>query len=260
VVATDKGIMQEGLVSIITPIYNGEKYIAETIESVISQTYTNWEMLITDDGSTDKSAEIIRKYQKREPRIALFQQENSGSAAARNNSIRYAKGQYIALLDADDVYESDCLERQLSFIRKKNAALVFASSRRINEKSEECLRPKMACPVVTYKQMLRCNRVHTLTSMYDRAKHGKIFLHEELKSLRDDYALWLDITKLAGVAYGNREILAKYRIIKSSTTGKKIKLIKAHFSFFNKYLEYNYFHSFICTCYWGIRGIFKFTW
>jgi glycosyltransferase involved in cell wall biosynthesis len=256
--AENQDIMKEGLVSIITPIYNGEKYIAETIESVLNQTYTNWEMLITDDGSTDKSADIIREYQRKDARILFFQQKNAGSASARNNGIHYAKGQYITLLDADDVFEPNCLKHQIAFIKEKNAVLAFASCRRINEQSEEFLRPDIARPIVTYKQMLKCDHVHTLTCIYDRTKYGKVFLHEELKSLRDDYAFWLDISKLSGVVYGNREILARFRIIKSSITGKKFKLIKIHFNFFNKYLKYSFLRSFIYTCYWGILGIIKF--
>jgi glycosyltransferase involved in cell wall biosynthesis len=256
--AENQDLIQEGLVSIITPIYNGEKYIVETIESVLNQTYIKWEMLITDDGSTDRSAEIIREYQKREPRLSFFQQKNAGSAAARNNGIRHAKGQYITLLDADDVFESNCLERQIAFIKEKNAVLAFASCRRINEQSEEYLTPDIARPIVTYKQMLKYDHIHTLTCIYDRTKYGKIYLHEELKSLRDDYAFWLEISKLSGIVYGNPEILARFRIIKSSLTGKKLKLIKIQFGFFNKHLKYSYFRSFIYTCYWGILGIIKF--
>ena len=93
--------MQAGLVSIITPLYNGEKYVAQTIESVLAQTYPDWEMIVVNDGSTDRSAEIVQRYVEQDPRIKLFTQRNGGSASARNNGIRRAEGQYIALLDAD---------------------------------------------------------------------------------------------------------------------------------------------------------------
>lgn len=104
--------MKPGLVSIITPCYNGAKYIGETIDSVISQTYPDWEMIIVDDGSKDNSAQIVREYAEKDSRITLVQQENAGSAAARNNGIRRAEGQYIALLDADDLWHPDFLEKQ----------------------------------------------------------------------------------------------------------------------------------------------------
>jgi glycosyltransferase involved in cell wall biosynthesis len=258
VLTENQDIMQEGLVSIITPVYNGEKYIVETIESVLNQTYTNWEMLITDDGSTDRSAEIIREYQKKDNRILFFQQKNAGSAAARNNGIRHARGQYIALLDADDIWEVNFLKRQTDFLKEKNAILVYSSYKRINEKSEECLKPLIARSSVTYKQMLLTNYIGCLTGLYDRTKYGKIYLREELKSLRDDYVYWLDIIKLAGIAYGNPETLAKYRFLNSSTTGKKLKLIKVQFHFYNNYLGLGYFRSIIHVFYWGILGFFKF--
>jgi len=251
-------MIKSGLVSIITPLYNGEKYIAETIESVISQTYTNWEMIIINDGSTDSSVSVVEKYLG-DSRICLSQQENMGSAVARNNGIRQAQGQYIALLDSDDLWETHFLDSQINFLKEKNATLVYSSYKRINEQSEEILTPLIARSSVTYNQMLVTNFIGCLTCLYDRTKYGKIYLREELKSLRDDYAYWLDIIKLCGIAYGNQAVLAKYRVISSSTTGKKKKLIKAQFNFYNKYLGLGYFRSVIRLFYWGIWGIIKFN-
>jgi len=251
--------MENNLVSIITPIYNGAKYISETIESVIKQTYPNWEMIIVDDGSKDNSAEIIRIYEKKDERIKLVQQANGGSASARNNGIRLAKGRYIALLDADDIWEKDFLKSQLALIKEKQAIVVHASYKRINENSEEILSPFKAKEVVTYKQMQMTNHIACLTGLYDTSKYGKIFLKEELKSIRDDYAYWLDIVKLAGVAYGNPEILAKYRVMSSSTTGKKSKLIRAQYSFYRDYQGFGIIKSCLYTIYWGILGILKFS-
>jgi len=251
-------IIQNGLVSIITPAYNSTKYISETIESVLSQTYSNWEMIIINDGSTDDTVNVVKKYLN-DSRIILIHQENSGSAAARNNGIRHAQGQYIALLDSDDLWEPTFLENQIIFLKEKNAIIVYASYKRINEHSKEILKPVIARSSVTYKQMLLTNYIGCLTGLYDRTKYGKIFLREELKSLRDDYAYWLDIIKLCDIAYGNQAILAKYRVISSSTTGKKIKLIKTQFYFYKKYLGLGYFKSVIHTLYWGILGLFKFN-
>lgn len=116
---------QEKLVSIITPCYNGERYVSQTIESVLAQTYTKWEMLIVDDGSKDNSARIIKDYCKKDSRIKLIQQPNGGSANARNHGIREAKGQYIALLDSDDLWEKNFLDEQIKFMQEKNAACVY---------------------------------------------------------------------------------------------------------------------------------------
>lgn len=251
-------VMEKGLVSIITPIYNGEKYIEETINSVLNQTYQKWEMIIVDDGSKDNSATIIQNYVDKDSRIYLIQQSNAGSASARNNGIRKAKGQYIALLDSDDLWEPEFLESQLELMAQMKTIVVHASYKRINEQSKEILRPFIAKKVVTYKQMQMTNHIACLTGLYDCSVYGKIYLREELKSLRDDYAYWLDIVKLAGKSYGNQKVLASYRVMETSTTGKKKKLIKAQYNFYHNYQKFGVIKSTLYTMYWGILGIFKF--
>ncbi|WP_018667790.1 glycosyltransferase family 2 protein [Bacteroides gallinarum] len=250
--------MEKGLVSIITPVYNGAKYVRATIESVLRQTYTDWEMIIVDDGSKDDSVHIVSEYVKRDKRIILLRQANGGSASARNNGIRNARGQYIALLDADDLWEPSFLESQLALMKKENAIVVHSSYKRINEKSEEILRPYKAKKLVTYKQMQMTNHIACLTGLYDTSIYGKIYLKEELRSIRDDYAYWLDIVKLAGKSYGNQEVLASYRVMASSTTGKKKKLIKAQFLFYYRYQKLGLLRSILYTMYWGGLGIMKF--
>ena len=104
-------------VSVITPAYNASRLIRETIESVIAQTYTDWEMIIVDDGSKDNTAEIVRSYAEKDSRIILIQQQNGGSSSARNNGLRHATGRYIALLDADDLWDSNFLEEMIRFMK-----------------------------------------------------------------------------------------------------------------------------------------------
>lgn len=249
---------EEELVSIITPVYNGGRFLAETIESVLEQTYPCWEMIIIDDGSTDNSAWIAQEYATRDARIQLLRQANGGSASARNNGIRQARGRYIALLDADDVWEPRFLESQLALLKAKGAVVVYASYDRINERSEVFLVPVKARPQVTYKQMRRRNYIACLTGLYDTSQYGKIYLREELRSIRDDYAYWLDIVRLAGVAYGNPEILARYRVLRSSTTGNKSKLVKHQFLFYYKYQKLGLLRSCWYTLYWGVSGWLRF--
>lgn len=251
--------MIDDLVSIITPCYNGSRFISQTIESVLAQSYSKWEMIIVDDGSSDNSAEIVKEFSKKEPRIRLICQPNGGSANARNHGIREARGRYIALLDADDVWENNFLEEQLQFMKQHNTLCVYSSYKRIDSDSKEILSPLICKKSVTYKQMLVRNYIGCLTGLYDSSIHGKIFLHEELKSIRDDYAYWLDIVKLSGIAYGNSKVLAQYRILRNSTTGKKLKLISAQFSFYKNYLGLNLFRSFINTIRWGLAGIINFS-
>lgn len=251
--------MKAGLVSIITPCYNGEKYISETIESVIAQTYLNWEMIIVDDGSVDNSAEVVNRYISKDPRIKLIQQANAGSAAARNNGIRRAEGQYIALLDADDLWHSDFLKKQIAFMKNKDAICVCCSYRRIDEQSKEIMHPTYAKEVITTKDMRVMNYIGCLSGLYDTTRHGKIYLKESLKSIRDDYAYWYDIVALENRAYGNNEILADYRVLSNSTTGNKKKLIKKQYDFYRTYLNENPVEAMINLIRWGVSGIRKFS-
>lgn len=250
--------MENNLVSIITPCYNGEKYISETIESVLKQTYSSWEMIIVDDGSIDESVAIVKKFQKRDSRIKLIKQKNAGSAAARNNGIKHAKGRYIALLDADDVWKSNFLQEQLSFMKAKNAICVFSSYTHINEKSQEILHPVIAKTHITIKDMRVMNEIGCLTGLYDSLKYGKMYLNESLNSIRDDYEYWYKIVALENRAYGNSKILAKYRVLSNSTTGNKGKLIFKQYSFYRNNLDESPVTAFINVIRWGLAGIKKF--
>ena len=251
--------MVEGLVSIITPCYNGEKYLAETIESVLSQTYPDWEMLIVDDGSSDRSAEIAQRYADADPRVIVMRQRNKGSAAARNKGIRYARGQYIALLDADDLWDARFLEKQIAFLREKQAVCVYCSYSRIDGASKEIMHPTIAQQVVTTRDMRVMNHIGCLSGLYDSSKYGKVLLREELKSIRDDYAYWYDIVALENRAYGNPEVLAKYRVLSDSVTGNKLSLVSKQFAFYRRYLKENLLLASINTLRWGIAGIRKFS-
>lgn len=139
-------------VSIITPCYNASRFISQTIDSVLSKTFTDWEMIIVDDGSKDDSSEIVEKYVKKDSRIRLIQQPNGGSANARNHGIREATGRYIALLDADDLWLPQFLEKQIEFMKEKKAICVYSSYKRIDENSNEILKPLICRPFVNYKK------------------------------------------------------------------------------------------------------------
>ena len=248
--------MKEGLVSIITPCYNGGKYISQTIESVIAQTYTNWEMIIVDDGSEDNSAEIIKSFNV--PQVKYVYQNNAGSAAARNNGIRRANGQYIALLDSDDIWLPNFLECQINYMKEKKAICVACSYGYIDCDSRDILKPTKVKSVITVKDMRVKNQIGCLTGLYDCSKYGKILLKEELKSMRDDYAYWYDLVNLEGKAYGNPQILAKYRFLYTSTTGNKKKLIMKQYRFYRGYLKENRLTAIVNVLRWGISGIHKF--
>lgn len=245
-------------VSIVTPCYNAGRYIAQTIESVLVQTFTDWEMIIVDDGSTDNSAKIVNEFSQKDSRIKLIRQKNGGSACARNNGISNACGRFIALLDADDLWDENFLSEQIAFMQKKNALCVFSSYRKIDGDSKPFSRPVFCRKSVTYAQMTITNYIGCLTGLYDTSIFGKVYLREEMKSLRDDYAYWLDILKKCGKAYGNQKILASYRVMDSSTTGKKKKLVKVQYKFYREFLGFGIIHSAFNTLRWAMRGMFNF--
>ena len=251
--------MDNRKVSIITPGYNAAQYIAETMDSVLAQTYPDWEMIVVDDGSTDDSVEIVSDYCRRDARVRLARQSNQGSASARNNGIRQAEGRYIALLDADDLWDPDFLKEQIAFMKAGNAICVCCAYRHIDAGSNEIQHPTVPKPLITRRDMQVMNHVGCLTGLYDSLKHGKVYLREELKSLRDDYAYWYDIACLEGKILGNPKVLASYRVLNSSTTGKKLKLISRQYAFYRKYLAESPLAAGLNTLRWGISGLRKFS-
>jgi glycosyltransferase involved in cell wall biosynthesis len=250
--------MEKGLVSIVTAMYNGNRFVGQTIESVLKQTYQNWEMIVIDDGSKDNGPALVASYAAKDKRIKLYHQENGGSAAARNNGIRRAHGQYIALLDADDTWNPDFLEKQINLMNEKNALLVYSSHTRIDEHSVECLKPFIVPPRIEYKDLLKSCYISCLTGLYDTSKFGKVYLLEDMKSLRDDYVYWLEIIKKVKVAYGNTEILANYRILNSSISRNKKKVIIPHFKVLHKVEKLGLFTSLYYLANWAFISYFKY--
>lgn len=253
-----KFIMDNLLVSIITPMYNGEKYVSQTIESVLDQTYQNWELIIVNDGSRDNSPAIVESYSLKDKRVRLIHQQNGGSASARNNALRHARGKYICFLDADDLLDSCFLEKQLNFLKSKDAAIAYASYRRINEENNEILRPFIVPDKVSYKGLLKTCSISCLTTIFDREKTGELFFDESLKSMRDDFVFWLSMLKKIDYAYGNKEILASYRVFASSTTGNKKKIVKPQFMVYYRVEKLGLVRSAYYFVHWMINGFLKY--
>ena len=245
-------------VSIITPAYNASKFISKTIDSVIGQSYGDWEMLIVDDGSRDNTAEIVSAYATSDNRIKLIQQTNAGSAAARNNALRNAIGRYVCFLDADDLWDSDFLSSQISFMKEKQCALVFASYRRINEDGEEIMAPFIVPEKVNYKGLLKTCSISCLTALYDKNVVGDNYFNENLRSLRDDLVFWLQILKRVPFAYGNKDVLASYRVFSASTTANKKKVIKPQFYVYYKVEKLGLVKSVYYLLNWAVNGFKKY--
>lgn len=218
--------MQEDLVSIVTPTYNSAAFIVETINSIRAQTYQNWELLITDDCSTDDTVSIIKKFSEKDDRIKLFiLPRNSGAGVARNNSINYAKGRFIAFCDSDDRWLPDKLKIQVESMLLNNSALSYGSYLVCDENGsftgiEVCLNK------LTYKKILSANFIGCLTAIYDTVKVGKIFMPTIRK--RQDWGLWIAVLRKCKVAVGIKQPIAIYRDRQNSISSNKAGLFKFH--------------------------------
>lgn len=234
------------LVSIITPCYNAANYIAQCITSVQNQTYTNWEMLIVDDCSSDHSVEAIKMFQKNDKRIKLMKLEvNSGAAISRNKALEYAQGDYIAFLDADDLWLPNKLERQILFMQTNKYAFTYSSYEEIDEKGHFLKLKPIFKPRLNYRDMWAANRVGCLTAIYDVKQLGKMYMPNIRK--RQDYALWLSILKQPHVyCFGLNEVLSQKRVIKSSISSNKLEMLYWNFIMFRKTQHYGVVKSLYC--------------
>lgn len=219
-------------VSIITPIYNCEDYLEQTIKSVVSQTYQHWEMIIVDDCSTDNSFQIAQKYAAQDNRfIVLKLDKNSGAAVARNVATEAASGRFIAFLDSDDLWNPDKLDQQLSFMLKNNYAFTYSAYEKINE-SGEVFGLVNVPTKVSYKNLLKTNVIGCLTSIYDAKQLGKVYMPTNTK--REDFATWLNILKHESFAYGLNISLAQYRVYVGQSSSKKARMAHENWKLYRK--------------------------
>ncbi|WP_117149611.1 glycosyltransferase family 2 protein [Paraliobacillus zengyii] len=235
---------QMPLISIITPTYNAEKYIDETIMSVVKQSYTNWEMIIVDDGSKDKTIDLIKSYQKADNRINLtILQHNQGAGIARNTALKKANGKYIAFLDSDDKWLPEKLKKQLNFMQENNIAFSFTEYDRIqNSDSGQKIIKRVHIPTnANYKQLLKKNVVGCLTVMIDTSLTGEITMNDI--RARQDYALWLELTRKGFKAYGIQEVLAEYRVRGNSISSNKLKMARQNWMVYRKVEKLNIWKS-----------------
>jgi len=231
------------LVSIIMPSFNCEEFISETILSVMNQTYKNWELIIVDDGSTDNSVCIINNFIKGENRINLIiNDKNEGAAVSRNKAIEVAMGKYIAFLDSDDLWSTDKLEAQISYMGINSLAFSYSAYETIDEKGNS-LNVTIAAPVqLDYVGLLKENQIGCLTAIYDQEILNKHYM--PLIKKRQDYGLWLEILKITPYAYRVPGVLAKYRVRKNSISSSKVSLLKYNFKLFHVHEKLSIFKSF----------------
>lgn len=229
--------MTDGLVSIITSIYNSSKYICRTMDSVLGQTYGNWEMIITDDCSDDDGPQKVMEYAARDRRIKFYTlSENSGPGIARNNSISKANGRYIAFLDSDDVWLPGKLEAQLALMKEKDCAVVYSSYLKSDENNK--ITGLVRCrQSVTYRRMVCDNAIGFLTMMFDRSKTGDMYLPTIRK--RQDWGLNIMLLKKCRIAYGILEPMAIYNVRSNSVSRDKLSLVKYNIGIYREILGFS---------------------
>jgi teichuronic acid biosynthesis glycosyltransferase TuaG len=243
------------LVSIITPSWNVERLIGETIASVQAQTFGDWELLIADDCSTDNTAAVIEGHSAKDPRVKLIRQpRNGGPALARQAAIEQAKGRFIAFLDSDDLWLPAKLERQLAFAREHRAALTFTAFRRINEDGSVTGRLIAVPASLTYDQLLKNTAIATLTALVDREIAGAIAMKNEGY---DDFCLWLDVLRPGHVAYGLNEDLARYRVRGVSVSSRPMRSAGWVWHIYRGVERLSLAKSAWCFAHWSARAWLK---
>ncbi|WP_298222203.1 glycosyltransferase family 2 protein [Flavobacterium sp.] len=235
----------ETLVSIITPTYNSEKFIAETITSAQNQTYSNWEMIIVDDCSTDQTEPIVLQFAASDNRIKFYKlHKNAGAGVARNQAVSMAAGTYIAFLDSDDLWKPEKLQKQIDFLQTQNQSFTFSFYDCIDEVGQP-LNKRVEAPLkLKYWQLFFCNFVGNLTGIYDTREFGKIPISSLRK--RQDWMVWLTILRKVKTAQTIPESLAYYRVRQDSISSSKIKLLQHNYNVYRIFYGFNTVISLCC--------------
>lgn len=245
-------------VSIIIPVYQLEKYIVQTMDCVLAQTYTDWELIMVEDGGTDRSADIIKEYIAEKgisDRARLIMQtEDTGAAAARNRGVTESKGRYIAYLDGDDVWMKDKLEKELMFMKEKDAAFVFTGYEFADADAVGNGKVVKVPDSLNYKQALKNTTIFTSTVMFDTYKipREKLMM-PKIKS--EDTALWWRLLREGNIAYGLDENLVLYRRPGKSLSSNKLEAIRRIWMLYRKAEHLNIFKSAYYFVFWAVRAV-----
>lgn len=247
--------MQKELVSIIIPVHNSEKYIKQALESINKQTYKNYEIIIIDDFSKDKTLDVIKNINIDKDKIKIIKlKKHLGVAIARNIGIRKANGRYIAFLDSDDIWKSEKLEKQIKFIKDK--CFIYSSYKYINSNCTKMSTKVNVWEKTNYKKALKNCRILTSTCMIDLKKIPKRYCYMP-DIMNEDYATWLNILKKGYVAYGQNEGLVYYRKSPKSRSANKFHTAHYRWKVYKNQKGLSKIYLIFCFCTYMINGIIK---
>lgn len=241
------------LVSIIMPLYNGEKFIRGTLESVLAQTYENWELIIIDDYSIDNSYYIIKDY--KDERIHYYKNiKNIGVAYSRNKGMELARGEYIAFLDSDDIWNKDKIEKQVKYIIENKIEIVHSNYYFCDEK-DLIIKSIKNDIEIDYNKLLKGNQIKTSFLLVKR----EIINNKKFKNIKhEDYLFFLDFLAENKICYCIQEELGKYRISSNSLSSNKIKSAKWTWDIYKKYKRFSYIKSIYYFINYIINGYKKY--
>jgi len=242
------------LVSIIMPTYNSSSTVMSSINSVINQEFSHWELLITDDCSNDDTVAIISALVEKDSRISIeINDLNSGAGFSRNRSIKRSKGKYIAFLDADDIWLPNKLSKQVAYMEQTGALFTYSSYQKL---SDEGLGGIVKVPNrVTYNQLLRGCVIGCLTAMFNAERLGRQTM--PLIRKRQDFGLWLQLLKQCHEAHGIQEVLAQYRT-DSGMSQNKINAARYQWLLYREVLGLNFLQSAWCFGWYALNGFIKY--
>ena len=233
--------MYKDLVSIIISLYNKEKYIEETIKNIEEQSYSNWELIIVDDCSSDNSFQIAQKYVSQNVTV-IRNDERKGVSNTRNRGLELAKGRYICFQDADDLWENTKLEKQLKFMKEKDCAFSYTAFEYMSKDGKKKGRTVKVQERLTYKEALKNIRILTISAMIDTSKIDKsLLIMPDIPS--EDIATWWGILEKGYIAYGINECLVYYRQVPHSLTSNKFVSSRNRWNLYRKYKKISFFKS-----------------
>ena len=249
--------MVNELVSIITPVYNNSEFIKQTIESAQKQTYKNWEMIIVDDCSTDRTPELIKKISQKDNRIKYIKLENnSGAAIARNKALSESRGRFIAYLDADDLWKKNKIQNQIDFMLAHDYAFVCSNYEKIDVNNKILKQVKIP-KEINYKLFLRNTIIQTVGVMIDSRKTGRELLIMPNVRRRQDAATWCQLLKSGFNCYGVPEFLSYYRVVPKSLSSNKIKAMKGTWFLYRKIEKLSLVNACFCFLGYAINAVKK---